>query len=274
MVAGESYEKPFGPNLRFILKPNEYGWRVVIKDERDDEDLSRLTPPFHFVPNPRDLEGWHFRNALNTGPNDPNSGPTVNAPGEIRDFIFSPDVGRTIDGPDTTSTPSEGDIELVESFGRGELRILEYELSDTEPGKRARFAWIRFSAELSWPAQNSGPCLQLQPKVESIIGTLVRRTFPGPPNYRSVKNGDRAETFSFVDLAEPVCVAGVPSNHLDAQEAADVIRIQLVLLPAQYASQNGLVGRKVQATGTLFTRQNGHHHTAVLLNVAKLEGVE
>lgn len=153
VVAGQRYEKSFGPNLRFILQPSEYGWRVVIRDEREDEDISRLTPPFHFVPNPRDLEGWHFRNAQNTGPNDPKSGETVNAPGKIRDFIFSPEVGRTIDGLGATSSLTETDIKAVEAFGRGELRILEYELTDIEPGRRARFAWIRFSVTLSWPSQ-------------------------------------------------------------------------------------------------------------------------
>ena len=37
---------------------------------RETENLSSLTPPFHFAPNPRQIEGWHFRNADNTGPND------------------------------------------------------------------------------------------------------------------------------------------------------------------------------------------------------------
>ena len=49
-----------------------------------------LTPPWHLVPNPRYVEGWHFRNASNTGPNDG----SVNAPQETREFIFSPEVGR------------------------------------------------------------------------------------------------------------------------------------------------------------------------------------
>jgi len=53
------------------LTPVSEGWFLAVTTEgRETEDLSRLTPPWHFVPNPREIEGWHFRNADNTGPND------------------------------------------------------------------------------------------------------------------------------------------------------------------------------------------------------------
>jgi hypothetical protein len=50
---------PSGWILR--LAPGPRGWflEVTTKD-RESEDLSRLTPPWHFVPNPREIEGWHF----------------------------------------------------------------------------------------------------------------------------------------------------------------------------------------------------------------------
>ena len=60
-----------------------------------------MTPPWHFVPNAREIEGWHFRNGDNTAPNDA----SVNALQELREFIFSPAVGRGIEynGSGTTS---------------------------------------------------------------------------------------------------------------------------------------------------------------------------
>ena len=49
-------------------------------------------------------------------------------------------------------------------------------------------------------------CLSYEPSVVTLSGTLVRKTFPGPPNYDSVKKGDKPETVWFLDLREDVCV--------------------------------------------------------------------
>jgi hypothetical protein len=139
---GEEYSRRFGPGLLFVLRPIEAGWEIVVRDERPDENIARLTPPWHFVPNPRYVEGWHFRNATNTGPNDG----SVNAPQRERDFVFSPEVGRRIDYP-----PSEGDVERVRGFGRGLLVIESLELGNLSTGQRAHIERMRFRVTLSWP---------------------------------------------------------------------------------------------------------------------------
>jgi hypothetical protein len=70
------------------------GWLLEVATKgREAEDLSRLTPPWHCAPNPRQIEGWHVRNVDNSAPNDG----SVNAPQEFREFIFSPAVGREIE---------------------------------------------------------------------------------------------------------------------------------------------------------------------------------
>jgi len=148
--AGESFTKSFGSNYHFILIPIDHGWFIQIQDNRLTEDISRLTPPFHFVPNPRYIEGWHFRNSDNTGPNE--IGETnVNAPQEVRDFTFSPEVGRSIDGPGSNSQPTSDDVERVRQFGRGKLTILDYRLKDLGLGRRASFERMKFHVILSWP---------------------------------------------------------------------------------------------------------------------------
>jgi len=149
--AGKVFEQAFGPGFLFRLEPQPYGWTVVIRDQRGTEDISRLTPPFHFVPNPRDVEGWHSRNVDNSGPNEPGE-KNVNAPGLLREFIFSPAVGQTIGSPNAQRKPTPEDIEAIRSFGEGKLLILNYGLTSLEPGKRARFEWMRFQVELSWSA--------------------------------------------------------------------------------------------------------------------------
>ena len=129
------------------LEPDTKGWFLQVTTKgRETEDLSRLTPPWHFVPNPREIEGWHFRNADNTGPNDG----SVNAPQELREFIFSPAVGREVEY--NGSATSVEDVEKVRLFGRGWLFIESYRLTPPQRGERAAFEMIKFSACLTWPA--------------------------------------------------------------------------------------------------------------------------
>ena len=130
-----------------LLAPGPEGWFLQITEAgRETEDLSRLTPPWHFVPNAREIDGWHFRNADNTGPNDG----SVNAPQAQRDFIFSPEVGRRIEYNGSATTPE--DVAAVESFGRGWLHIDDFRLTPPRRGERAAFEWLRFTACLTWPA--------------------------------------------------------------------------------------------------------------------------
>jgi hypothetical protein len=113
---------------------------------RETEDLSRLTPPWHFVPNPREIEGWQFRNADNTGPNDG----SVNAPQELREFIFSPALGLELEYHGSATTAE--DVEKVRRFGRGWFFIESYRLTAPRRGERAAFESLTFSACVTWPA--------------------------------------------------------------------------------------------------------------------------
>lgn len=36
-------------------------------------------------------------------------------------------------------------------------------------------------------------CLEYEPSSVSLVGTIVRRTYPGRPNYESIKKGDEPE---------------------------------------------------------------------------------
>jgi hypothetical protein len=140
-----SQTTPSGWILR--LTPVSEGWFLAVTTKgRETEDLSRLTPPWHFVPNPREIEGWHFRNADNTGPNDG----SVNAPQELREFIFSPAVGREVEYNGSATTAE--DVEKVRAFGRGWFFIESYRLMAPRRGERAAFETITFSACVTWPA--------------------------------------------------------------------------------------------------------------------------
>jgi hypothetical protein len=49
-------------------------------------------------------------------------------------------------------------------------------------------------------------CVSYEPSHVTLQGTLVRKTFPGPPNYESVKNGDKPQTSWILELQENICV--------------------------------------------------------------------
>ena len=98
-------------------------------------------------------------------------------------------------------------------------------------------------------------CLSYEPAVVTLSGTLARKTFPGPPNYESIKKGDRPETSWFLDLPESVCVNEDKAEPGLNPKQSGIREIQLVLQPEQYQQHKGMLGRKVLATGTLFDEQ-------------------
>ena len=113
-------------------------------------------------------------------------------------------------------------------------------------------------------------CLSYEPSLVKLEGKLTRKTFPGPPNYESVRRGDRPETYWLLNLERPLCVDQDPKNA-DLNGAQKDIRIvQLVIDRKVYQAHAGLIGTHVVVTGTLFGAISGHHHTPVLLSVATM----
>ena len=104
--------------------------------------MAGWTPPWH-GPNALYIEGWHFRNEDNTGPNDG----AVNFPTRERGFIFSPKVGRpipvSIDG-----YPTMDEICEIERDGSGMLTITHMTLGNLGPGKQAYFEEMGFKVTI------------------------------------------------------------------------------------------------------------------------------
>lgn len=143
--AGREFRRAFGQRFEFVLRPRPDGWDVVIRELGRDENLARLTPPFHGMPNPREIEGWHFLknpSECRHRPYNADSGPD-----NPRQFIFSPEVGKTIGGPDSRRTFLDEDIGSVERFGRGELHIEKFKLAPGEDGC-PKIEWLEFSVKV------------------------------------------------------------------------------------------------------------------------------
>jgi len=121
------------------------GWDIGVLEEGRDEDLSAFTPPFQGI-NARHLYAWHFRNEDNTGPNEG----SVNAPQRHREFIFSPEIGRTVQWEED-SAKMRAAVARVRAFGQGTLDILDFRLTPPDRGKSPGFLWLKFAACLTWP---------------------------------------------------------------------------------------------------------------------------
>jgi hypothetical protein len=104
--------------------------------------------------------------------------------------------------------------------------------------------WILSAAP--WPALGAYRCLDYG--VVSLSGVIVRQTYPGPPDYRSLTKGDEPRIVWVLLLDERVCVAGSDSQYPAEYYQREV---QLVLSADQYAQYRNLLGKSVVATGKL-----------------------
>ena len=132
ILRGQTFSRHFG-GFVFKLVPmrNDGDWHIEIS-QGEHHGLELITAPQHFLQNPTDIEGWHFRNAANTGPNTGD----VNAPDETRHFFFSPGWRRR-----------EGSN--LENDGQGTLEITDMQLEDLKPGEKAALTMIKFSVTLN-----------------------------------------------------------------------------------------------------------------------------
>lgn len=162
---GASYAAKLIEGLEFRLHPIEFGWLIWVGDPArpDDNYAAIATPPFH-GPNDTVIEGWHFRNADNTGRNEPGS-KNLNVPQERRPFRFvitraAYESARA--ALDMMLWPSGHTDAEVEAAGErwdsipaasAELTISELELGNLVPGRQAWIERMKFTLVL----QGRGP---------------------------------------------------------------------------------------------------------------------
>jgi hypothetical protein len=111
-------------------------------------------------------------------------------------------------------------------------------------------------------------CLKFEPAVARLVGKLIAREYPGPPNYGSVA-GDKPETQWILLLRSPLCVDGDSASRTNVDSAAGVTEVQLVYT-ADPSDLKRLSGDSVEVTGTLIAAHTGHHRTPVLMTVRGL----
>lgn len=116
-------------------------------------------------------------------------------------------------------------------------------------------------------------CLEYGPTI-TLDGTLRDRVFAGPPNYESIKRGDRKETAIILTLTAPVCVNGEDPMSVSGPSETGIREMQLVVAtPAQWSAVRRLMRKRATVTGTLFHAHTGHHRTKVLIEVTGIRKV-
>lgn len=115
-------------------------------------------------------------------------------------------------------------------------------------------------------------CLNYEPKQVQLTGLLYSKSFPGPPNYEDIKNGDKEEIYWLIKTTKDFCVNDTKDNW--AGKLLNQSEVQLVIMRSAldlYETKKSLQGKNVIVKGTLFPQMSGHHKTNVLITVESLE---
>ena len=105
----------------------------------------------------------------------------------------------------------------------------------------------------------------------TLVGSLVEEVHYGPPNYGETPEVDRVGRAYVLVLDEPVTVVGDTAAATGADNPGTISRIKVSkvqLAGVLYCDPTkNLVGKRIQATGSLFPSHTGHHHTRILLDI-------
>jgi hypothetical protein len=124
---------------------------------------------------------------------------------------------------------------------------------------------ILYSCSANAPKHPSGEiaedCLQYEPEKVQLTGRLYQKSFPGPPNYEDINNGDKKETYWFIKLKKPICVEDF-KNQMD---------IQIIISKLRNRLNESMVGKFAILKGELFPQMTGHHRTETLITADSIE---
>jgi hypothetical protein len=85
-------------------------------------------------------------------------------------------------------------------------------------------------------------CVNYEPDLVSLTGKIIRKTFPGPPNYENIKTGDQPETYWILILTKPFCVNADTNDSLYSSESG-IKQVQLVFMGNEYQKYKTFIGK-------------------------------
>lgn len=132
---------------------------------------------------------------------------------------------------------------------------------------RRLLAFLLVWAVLAGAPVSAAELLEYEPVVVRLSGVIVIEAFYGPPGYGEDPENDSIERAAILVLDKPVAVRTEPDDIMDSDSAGDVRRIQLIIRDPKISAKTW---RHVVIEGRLFRAETGHHHTHVLMSVARL----
>lgn len=115
------------------------------------------------------------------------------------------------------------------------------------------------------------------PSIIELTGILDLQTFPGPPNYESIKDGDEIERHFYLKLEKPIDV--LPMKENSAIENPE-IELNVKIIQVSISEEDNKIwdrvrkigkGGHVRVQGTPFHRFTGHHHSRILMVVKNIK---
>ena len=159
VIRGQPYRRELWDGLRFELRPRELGWEMAVLDSvRPKENLAQIRTSTADGPDPRLLEGWHFRSvAPGAGKRDPGKG-DWGAWLKTRVFQFSRDPARGLPPPSPAAAKApaaggaedaiEDEDEVDPPPGRGVLTVESVKLGPAAEGAREGIETMRFTVAI------------------------------------------------------------------------------------------------------------------------------
>ena len=136
--------------------------------------------------------------------------------------------------------------------------------------------WMPFNWAYAVPKSakiSSEPIYYYGSTLTTLTGVIKTVTYPGPPNYESIKAGDQAEPEYILFLDHPISVLPKPGSHGDFEDPYRNVR-QLELVTISDSGVHVIERKRVRVQGTFFSRHTGHHHTNVLMEVKAIEAIQ
>ncbi|MCW2389245.1 hypothetical protein M2333_002291 [Sphingobium sp. B11D3B] len=96
----------------------------------------------------------------------------------------------------------------------------------------------------------------------TVAGKLTLQSFPGPPNYESVAQGDAEEQVFILELPRRICLED--GEFADGSERFDRVQVH-AMEPALLRALQHAVGQDVTVAGRAVGAHTGHHHAPMVV---------
>jgi len=133
---------------------------------------------------------------------------------------------------------------------------------------------LMFSLFLPFSAEAANRILHYKPEVVALKGIVEVQTFPGPPNYESIKAGDKIEKAWILRLDEPFDIVTTQQDQEPNAELENNVKVIHLAIDNDAIWPKLKVGKHVLVKGSFYHRFNGHHHARVLLETQSLDEVK